>query len=217
MHKRPAMVPCFLKYRPDVRVTLPESCRQRILEHCHQALEGHRKGRTGKGKAFGLVCGTDAGDILKVSACFRLKENVRSRPPYKEQVDRIMAEYAVPSETPLHNRGWVADPAELFARIRECRGKGQVLLGTYHMHRVAWEHDRERDTPTELDAVLGLDSGLLMFIVSMVRPRQPVIRAFYEGIKEKEILIVSGSLDERPQPGFNLDEHPFSPELRRLG
>ncbi len=189
----------FLKYRPDARIILPETCRQGILEHCHQALEEHRKGLTGRGKAFGLVCGTVEGDILNAAACFRLKENVRSQSPYREQVDRIMAEYAVPSETPLPNRGWVADPAELFARIRECRGNGQVLLGTYHMHRVAWEHDRERDTPTELDEVLGRDSGLLMFIVSMVRPRQPIIRAFYEGIKAKEIPIVSGSLDERPR------------------
>ncbi|MFA5719078.1 MAG: hypothetical protein WC952_15320 [Desulfobulbaceae bacterium] len=207
----------FLKYRPDARIILPENCRQGILEHCHQALEEHRMGRAGSGKAFGLVCGTVAGDILNAAACFRLKENVRSRSPYKEQVDRIMAEHAVPSETPLPNRGWVADPAELFARIRECRSSGQVLLGTYHMHRVAWEHDRDRDTPTELDEVLARDSGLLMFIVSMVRPEQPVIRAFYEGMKEKEIPIIFGSLDERPQDGFHPDERSFSLELGRLG
>lgn len=207
----------FLKYRPDARISLPETCRQGFLEHCRQALEEHRKGRTGNGKAFGLVCGTVAGDVLQVASCTRLRENVRSRSPYKEQVDRIMAEYAVPSETPLHQRGWVADPAELFARIRECRGKGQVLLGTYHMHRVGWEHDRERDTPTELDEVLARDSGLLMFIVSMVWPEQPVIRAFYEGIREKEIPIFSGSLDERPQAGFDHVERSFFPELRRLG
>lgn len=181
----------WLKYRPDARILLPEHCRESIIAHCRHALAEHRKGRIMKGKAFGLVCGAVSGDFLNVAACFRLKENVRSRSPYKEQMDRLMAEHAVPSETPMHQRGWVADPAELFARIRECRGNGQLLLGTYHMHRVGWAHDRQRDTPTMLDTVLAGESGLVMFIVSMVRPEQPVIRAFYEGVREKELPIVA--------------------------
>ena len=57
------------------------------------------------------------------------------------------------------------------------------------MHRVGWEHDRKRDTPTKLDAVLAKDSGLVMFIISMVEPAYPIIRAFYEGVKEMEISV----------------------------
>ncbi|MDW7774175.1 MAG: hypothetical protein SCH71_14920 [Desulfobulbaceae bacterium] len=177
------------KYLPDTQILLPENCRRTILEHCHQSLDQYRNGRTEKGKAFGLVCGSAEAEGLRVEACFPLRNNVRSRPPYKEQMDRMMAEYAVPSQTPLHKRGWVADPAELFARIKECRGNNHILLGSYHMHRVGWEHDRVRDTPTRLDTVLAGNSGLLMFIISMVEPARPIIRAFYEGIKEKEIQI----------------------------
>jgi len=207
----------WLKYSPDAQILFPANCREIILEHCHRALEQYRNGQAGEGKAFGLVCGTVDGNVLRAAACFPLRKNVRSLAPYKEQMDRMMAEHAVPSQTPLHKRGWVADPAELFARIKECRGNGQILLGTYHMHRVGWEHDRERDTPTRLDAVLARESGLLMFIISMVEPARPVIRAFYEGITAKEIPIVSESLNETPQSGFDSDELSFLPELRRLG
>lgn len=183
----------WLKYRPNARILLPADCRESIIAHCRHALTEHREGRTWNGKAFGLICGSIAVDTLTVAACFRLQKNVRSQSPYREQMDRLMAEHAVPSETPLHQRGWVADPAELFARIRECRGNGQLLLGTYHMHRVGWVHDRQRDTPTALDTVLAVKSGLVMFIVSMVRPERPVIRAFYEGVREKEIPIAAAS------------------------
>ena len=62
--------------------------------------------------------------------------------------------------------------------------KGQELVGTYHMHRVGWEHDSKRDTPTKLDAVLAEGSGLIMFIISMVDPSSPIIKAFYEGVTE---------------------------------
>jgi len=46
-----------------------------------------------------------------------------------------------------------------------------------------------RDTPTTLDAVLARESEMLMFIVSMVKPERPIIRAFYEGIKEQELPV----------------------------
>jgi hypothetical protein len=38
--------------------------------------------------------------------------------------------------------------------------------------------------------MLAEDSRLLMFIVSMVDPARPAIRAFYEGIKTREIPII---------------------------
>ncbi len=171
---------------------LPDECRREMLAHCRDALASFHAGRQQEGKAFGLVFGKKENRIISVTRCFPLERNVRSRPPWREQVDRLMADYAVPSETPLAGRGWVADPAELFGRIRECRQTGDILLGTYHMHRVAWEHDPRRDTPTKLDAVLAKDSGLLMFIISMVDPRQPVIRVFSEGLVDRE-LSVSGA------------------------
>lgn len=179
----------MLSYTEDLHIHLPAGNRRIILEHCQRALEAFERGEAEKGKAFGLLFGSRTGDSLKVASCFPLERNVRSKSPYKEFMDKVMAEHAVPSVTPLEKRGWVADPAELFARIREGREKDQVLLGTYHMHRVGWKHDRKRDTPTRLDTVLAEESGLLMFIISMVDPALPVIRAFYEGIREQEIPI----------------------------
>ena len=55
------------------------------------------------------------------------------------------------------------------------------------MHRVGWAHDVKRDTPTILDAVLARNSEMIMFIISTVDPEKPVMRAFYEGISDKEI------------------------------
>ena len=40
-------------------------------------------------------------------------------------------------------------------------------------------------------SILAEESGLVMSIISMVDPAQPIIRAFYEGVKEKEIPIRS--------------------------
>lgn len=179
----------MLNYTDKLHIHLPPAGRGIILDHCHQALDLFNRGDVEKGKAFGLVFGARDGSNLIVASCFPLQRNVRSKSPYKEYMDRVMAEHAIPSVTPLEKRGWVADPEELFARIRECRNLDQILLGTYHMHRVGWEHDSKRDTPTRLDTVLAEESGLIMFIVSMVDPGRPVIRAFYEGMKEQEVPI----------------------------
>jgi hypothetical protein len=177
-----------------IHIDFPETHWQIILEHCHRALEAFRDGKADEGKAFGLVFGTVFDQVITVKNCFPLQRNVRSQSPYKEYMDKIMDEHAIPSVTPLDQRGWVADPAELFARIKESRCNRQVLIGTYHMHRVGWEHDSLRDTPTTLDAVLAKESGLLMFIISMVEPQRPIIRAFYEGIIEQEVEVKSEKL-----------------------
>lgn len=174
---------------PGTHIVLPEAGRRNILEHCRGSLTAYRNGQAEECKAFGLICGTINGQVITVADCLPLHKNVRSQSPYKEQMDKVMAEHAIPSQTPLDRRGWVADPVELFARIRDCRSKGHALLGTYHMHWVGWPHDPVRDTPTTLDAVLAGESGLLMFIVSMVEPVRPIIRAFYEGREEQEIPV----------------------------
>ena len=178
-------------YSPGTYIELSKINRQALLEHCLQSLEAFREGKSDEGKAFGLIFGSVSGQIITVASCFPLQRNVRSLSPYKDYMDKVMTEHAIPSVTPLDRRGWVADPAELFSRIKECRESGQVLLGTYHMHRVGWKHDNVRDTPTKLDAVLAKESGLLMFIISMVVPKQPVIRAYYEGIMEQELKVKS--------------------------
>ena len=176
-------------YRPEIHIVFRMNSREVILEHCQNALVAYRNGMKEKSKAFGLVFGTVSDQVITVDNCFPLQKNLRSEAPYKKYMDKMMAEHAIPSQTPLDQRGWVADPAELFTRIKECRKSNQILLGTYHMHRVGWEHDTRRDTPTTLDAVLARKSEMVMFIVSMVDPKRPILRAFFEGIEEQEIPI----------------------------
>lgn len=179
----------LLTKSPDTRIILPESNRRTIIAHCQEALGEFAPGGSGECRAFGLVGGAVSGRLITVAHCLPLHRNIRSRPPFKEFMDKVMAEHAIPSQTPLDQRGWVADPAELAGRVEEIRRHGHTLLGTYHMHRVGWPHDPKRDTPTNLDTVLARESRLMMFIVSMVEPARPIIRAFYEGIREEEIPI----------------------------
>ena len=101
-----------------------------------------------------------------------------------------MAEYAIPSETPLAKRGWIADPEELLENVRIMQQENLLLLGAYHMHRVAWPDDPLRETPTTLDTILAAESRMLIFIISMVKTDQPVMRAFYEGDPDREVPIL---------------------------
>ncbi|MEN8135599.1 MAG: hypothetical protein ABFS18_08705 [Thermodesulfobacteriota bacterium] len=140
-------------------------------------------------KAYGLLAGEKTSDRVTIKACHPLLKNARSIEPHRGFMDEMMEKHAVASETPLAKRGWVADPAELAAAVAKFKQQRLSLIGSYHMHRVAWDHDQNRDTPTTLDTILGLDSRLIMFIISVVKPDQPIIRAFFEGSNEQEIPI----------------------------
>lgn len=161
-----------------------------MLRHCRRKLLGeYLPGEDRNQKAFGLLAGKRETDVITVSRCFPLLRNDRQSETHRHNMDRIMAEHAVPSETPFTERGWVAAPPELAEVLRECRRLDLVLVGSYHMHRVAWPDDPLRDTPTTLDKILGSDSRLLMFIMSMVNPDRPSLRAFHEGDIAREISV----------------------------
>ncbi len=162
-----------------------------LYEHCRRKLqEKYLAGESRERKAFGLIAGYREGSDLAVARCIPLLQNVRQAEPYKKIMDRIMARHAVPSETPFAKRGWVADPGELLAQTEALQQQGLLLLGIYHMHRVPWENDPQRDRPTELDTILGAGSRMLMFIVSLVDSDRPLIRSFYEGDPGREVPIV---------------------------
>ncbi|OGQ95260.1 MAG: hypothetical protein A2521_03750 [Deltaproteobacteria bacterium RIFOXYD12_FULL_57_12] len=181
----------MLVYESGLQIVFQEASWKAIIEHCRRKLRGeYLPGEAKEKKAYGLLAGVQIDKILDVRACFPLLKNYRSRPPYKEIMDQLMASHAVLSETSLDKRGWVADPAEWTAVMEECRRRQLMPFGAYHMHRVAWPHDRSRDTPTELDTILGAKSRQFMFIVSMVDPETPVIRAFFEGDLGKEAPVL---------------------------
>lgn len=174
------------------RIILPDFYWQEILEHCKRRLAGnYLPGESRARRACGLVAGVQSERTLNVKRIMPLKKNVRDQEPYKTYMDSIMEQYAMPSKTPLSQRGWIADPVELKECCDKCDRNNLIVIGTYHTHIVAWDHDPIRDTPTRLDAVLARNSNLFSFIVSMVDMTRPIIRAFYEGLTEKEALIVN--------------------------
>lgn len=171
-------------------ISIDDARRQEIFFHCRRKIEGrYLDGETPDKKAFGLLGGVVEGGRLCVRRVIPLRRNARSAASYKSYMDGTMDRHAVPSETPLPERGWVAEQAELDAALVRLHGEGLRLVGTYHMHRVPWDHDPIRDTPTELDSILGRDSRLFMFIVSMVDPSRPRLRAFFEGDPARELGI----------------------------
>ncbi|MEJ2333605.1 MAG: hypothetical protein P8Y08_12625 [Desulfobulbaceae bacterium] len=159
------------------RIILPDSNWQEILAHGKRKLAGDYLPGESKGKrAYGIIAGSQNENLLEVA-------------PYKTYMDRIMAQHAIPSKTPLSQRGWVIDPLEVKECYDICDRENLIVLGTYHMHIVPWEGDAIRDTPTHLDTVLARNSCLFQFIISMVDITNPIIRAFYEGQNEKETPI----------------------------
>ncbi len=173
------------------QIILPDRHWRQIAEHCRRKLAGdYLPGESRVRRAYGLVAGTQNGHTLNVERILHVKKNVRDKEPYKAHMDKIMAQHAVPSKTPLSRRGWVTDPEELKECYYKCDQEKLMVLGTYHMHLVPWEHDPVRDTPTRLDTILARNSNLFSFIVSMVDITRPIIRAFYEGLGENEVPII---------------------------
>ncbi len=171
-------------------ISIDNALRQEIFSHCRRKLEGrYLAGETHDKKAFGLVGGYVENRSLTVNRIIVLRKNARASASYKSYMDGTMDRHAVPSETPLPERGWVADQEELDNALINLHREGLRLVGTYHMHRVAWDHDPLRDTPTELDTILGRNSRLFMFIISMVDPDRPRLRAFFEGDPKRELAI----------------------------
>jgi hypothetical protein len=173
------------------QIILPDSNWQEVLKHCKRKLEGnYQPGESRVRRAYGLIAGIQDEYTLKVKRILTLKKNLRGEEPYKTYMDGIMERHAVPSKTPLSGRGWISDPTELKEYFDRCDKDKLLVFGTYHMHVVPWEHDPKRDTPTSLDTILARSSNLFSFIVSMVDVTCPGIRAFYEGLREKEVHIL---------------------------
>ncbi len=171
-------------------VYFPKHLYWATVAHARRKLGGrYLPGEEPERKAYGLIGARLLGPKAEVTRVFPLKRNRRHDPAVRPEVDRLMAEFAVRSETPLDRRGWVTDPHEYLEAERECDRTGAVIMGGYHMHRVAWEHDPTRDTCTEIDRRLAEGSGLWMFILSMVDPEHPVLRTFFEGDNDHEAVV----------------------------
>jgi hypothetical protein len=162
-----------------------------LISHCLRKLAGdYLEGEAPERKAYGLIGGSLQSGLVKVGKIAPLMKNVRANQPYKRFMDEVLGRFAIASETPLDKRAWVADPAESRHILLDFAQQGLELVGTYHMHRVGWESDPLRDTPTELDTILAEGSEAFLVVVSTVNPEKPIVRAFYEGVPAKEVPIV---------------------------
>ncbi|HEV2766416.1 MAG TPA: hypothetical protein VGV63_01760 [Acidimicrobiales bacterium] len=171
-------------------VAFPEHLYDQLVGHARRKLSGaYRPDEEHAPKAYGLVGGRLADGLAEVTHVVPLLRNQRDQPHLKPVVDRVMDQLAVPSETPLDRRGWVSDPREVLAAEELFDRAGASLLGGYHMHRVPWDHDPRRDGCTEVDTELASGSGLWMFILSMVDPENPILRAYFEGDNAREAPI----------------------------
>lgn len=165
-----------------------------LVEHGRRKLGGRwMEGEEQAPKAYGLVGGRIHGLGVEVTHVLPLRNNLRDRPDLKAHVDRLMAAWAVPSETPMDQRGWVADPREVMAAELTFEEAGSTLFGAYHMHRVPWPDDPRRDSCTALDRCLAQASGLWTLILSLVDPSEPRLRAFFEGDNDREAAICVSS------------------------
>ncbi len=166
-------------------------CRDDLLAHCRRKLaEDYLPDEKHERKAYGLVGGQRHGGQMVVAKIFPLRKNVRKDDQYDEEMTKAMYAHGIASKTPFERRGWVADPKELYDIYQEADQLGLELFGNYHMHLVPWPPDDPiRDTPTGIDTVLAKDSNMTTFIISMVDPDKPVIRAFYESKLAEEIPI----------------------------
>lgn len=174
-----------------------------LLGHARRKLAGeHLRGETAERKAFGLLVGRIEGERAETTSVVPLARNLRHEAPYREQIDALVHALAVPSQTPLERRGWLADPKELIAAQDACDRAGTVIFGSYHMHRVGWPADPRRETCTALDEALARDRGLWMLVLSMVDPERPVLRAFFEGDNDREAPVVLGGGPADGGPDF---------------
>ncbi|WP_018404634.1 MPN domain-containing protein [Marinobacter gelidimuriae] len=178
--------------RQAQRIVLPPQARRSLINHCERKLARQfLASEPSEPKAYGVIAGVVDGDSLIVRQVFPLYANHRYSPQYKAFADATIEQHGVPSETAFSKRGWVADPTELHQIYKQCHHDNMMLFGNYHMHRVSWEQDPLRDSCTRLDTELAKDSGMWTFIVSMVEPSQPRIRAFFEGDNTCEAPVMS--------------------------
>ncbi|EAP0946914.1 hypothetical protein B7802_28850 [Salmonella enterica] len=180
-------------------IKIPNDIYVKLIEHCNRKLSGlFLPNETEEKKAYGILGGRNNNNELLITELKPLFKNMRETGEYKLYMDDTMVEYAHPSSvTPLDKRGWITDPTELFFILKEFNKNKIEFMGSYHMHKVQWKNNDMRDTPTRVDEILGKDSRTLMFIISMVVPNKPIIRAFYEGDINKEIEVIIETIGEK--------------------
>jgi hypothetical protein len=164
-----------------------------IEHHCLRKLTGNFfDDETPENQAYGLLGARLENDSIYIEKIFPCKLNFRCDPSVLNHMNDLVKTYAISADTPINQRGWVMQPEELLNAYDTFAELGLTLIGSYHMHHDgSWLGTIPKEYPSEFDAKLAENSEMLMFIASVKSNSLYSLKAFYNGLKEKEIRIIT--------------------------
>lgn len=164
-----------------------------IEHHCVRKLTGiFFDDETPEHQAYGLLGATLENDSIYIEKIFPCKLNFRYDPSVLNHMNELVETYAIAADTPINQRGWVIQPEELLHAYNTFAALGLTVIGSYHMHHDgSWLGTMSKEYPSEFDAKLAENSEMLMFIASIKSKSLYSLKAFYNGLKEKEMRIIS--------------------------
>lgn len=182
----------MIQYNPEIKIFISNFCKDIIIEHCLRKYnKAYLPSETAEQQAYGLLAGEVKGNDIFIKGVYTSKLNHRNDPSVVNYINDLINKYAIPSGTPISQRGWVAKPEEVMEAHDYFDSMGLDLVGAYHMHhRKSWNGNQPKEYPSKFDEKLAENSNSLMFIVSIVSSKQYSVRAFYNGLKEKEIEVL---------------------------
>lgn len=114
-------------------------------------------------KAYGLVGGEDPYHPKSIYPC---STNLRNEPEWKAIFESYGKFYLNP------DHGFVISAQEVQEVQETMASRGESFIGVYHSHRY------RSAEPSPVDMALNMNPSLLSYIVSVVDPAAPVVRAF---------------------------------------
>jgi proteasome lid subunit RPN8/RPN11 len=184
-------------YEKTERIYLKNDVYEEIKNHCLRKLSGHYlKNETQETQAYGLLGARIENNTIHIEKIFPCRQNFRNDTSVVHHINSLVDRYALSADTPIHQRGWVIQPEELLEAYDEVEALGLEVIGSYHMHHDgSWLTDMPKEYPSQFDAKLAENSEMLMFIVSIKSGSLYSIRAFYNGLQNKEIRIIINDVE----------------------
>jgi proteasome lid subunit RPN8/RPN11 len=150
--RSPVTCPRVSPARPAVYV--PESLFEELIHVCLYSLPH---------KAYGLIGGVD---LYHPKSIYRCSTNLRNEPEWKAIFESYGEFYLNP------DLGFVISAMEVKEVQEVMASRGESFVGVFHSHRYLPAE------PTPLDVALNMSANLVSYIVSVVDPSSPVVRAF---------------------------------------
>lgn len=135
-------------------VYIPESLFDELVHICLYSLPH---------KAYGLVGGED---LYRPKSIYRCSTNLRNEPEWKAVFESYGEFYLNP------DLGFVISATEVKEIQDVMTSRGENFVGVFHSHRYLPAE------PSQLDMALNMSANLITYIISVVDPSDPVVRAF---------------------------------------